>query len=255
MSYTITNLRPAQTYGISSAEYIKKTPHALFMTKTHGLGSGIYGVIKTPKMVHEINNDPVRKEELQTELVLQNPVILDTNEKFANFIQLSRYLMDICEAQINFKREDYNALTPYLQHYNLIRQTICPLSNNIVSAFSGFTKAYKAANIGDFLRQPINYLLEGPYDGIYNYNDNGNAFLTGSVAFIHHNPRHQKYAFDPEGPFLQPGSTLRGGALNIRQSPLKQAKHFKLNTIKKGLDNNKWICAKRINGIKYWKKL
>ena len=253
MSYTITNFRPSRT-AVSSSEYIKKTGNLLNMTKTHGLGSGIYGIIKTPEMLHEINIT-IRRNELPTEIVLKNPVILDTNEKLGNFIQLSRYLMGICEAHINRKPDVYRTLSGQLQDYNLIRQNICPSSNSIVSAFNGFTKAYKAANIGDFLRQPINYLLEDHYDGIYNSSNDGNSFSTGSVAFIHLNPRHQKYAFDPEGPFLQPGSTLRGGALNIRQSPLKQAKHFKLNTIKKGLDNNKWICAKRINGIKYWKKL
>ena len=253
MSYTITNFRPFET-DVSSSEYIKKTGNLLNMTKTHGLGSGIYGVIKTPKMIHEINTT-IRQSEIPTELVLQNPLILDTNEKFGNFIQLSRYLMGICEAQINRKPDVYRALSGQLQHYNLIRQNICPSSNSIVSAFTGFTKAYKAANIGDFLRQPINYLLEGHYDGIYNSSNDGNSFSTGSVAFIHHNPRHQKQAFDPEGAFLQPSFVLRGGSINIRQSPLKQAKHFKLNTIKKGIDNNKWICAKRINGIKYWKKL
>ena len=41
-----------------------------------------------------------------------------------------------------------------------------------------------------------------------------------------------------------------------RQAPTESAKNFNLNTIKKGQDKKtEYIIAKKINGIKYWKKL
>ena len=41
-----------------------------------------------------------------------------------------------------------------------------------------------------------------------------------------------------------------------RQAPIEAAKNFNLNTIKKGQDKKtEYIIAKKINGIKYWKKL
>tara|TARA_B100000678_G_scaffold274086_1_gene264920 strand:- start:607 stop:732 length:126 start_codon:yes stop_codon:yes gene_type:complete len=40
----------------------------------------------------------------------------------------------------------------------------------------------------------------------------------------------------------------------MRKSPQKPAKYYKLNTIQKGVDKKKWICAKRKNNVKYWKK-
>ena len=39
------------------------------------------------------------------------------------------------------------------------------------------------------------------------------------------------------------------------KAPKIGAKKFRLNTIKRGLDNNKWVCSKRRNGTKYWRKL
>ena len=40
-----------------------------------------------------------------------------------------------------------------------------------------------------------------------------------------------------------------------RLAPNKPAKEFNMNTIKVGLDKNKYIVAKKTNGTKYWKKL
>lgn len=40
-----------------------------------------------------------------------------------------------------------------------------------------------------------------------------------------------------------------------RQAPKTPAKEFNMNTIKKGLDKNNYIVAKKTNGVKYWKKL
>lgn len=40
-----------------------------------------------------------------------------------------------------------------------------------------------------------------------------------------------------------------------RQAPKTPAKEFNMNTIKKGLDKNNYIVAKKTNGTKYWKKL
>lgn len=40
-----------------------------------------------------------------------------------------------------------------------------------------------------------------------------------------------------------------------KQAPKTPAKQFNMNTIKKGLDKNNYIVAKKTNGVKYWKKL
>ncbi len=41
----------------------------------------------------------------------------------------------------------------------------------------------------------------------------------------------------------------------VRVSPKEKASTFKMHTIKKGLDKNLYIVSKKINGVKYWKKL
>ena len=42
----------------------------------------------------------------------------------------------------------------------------------------------------------------------------------------------------------------------VRKAPTEPAKNFNLNTIKKGQDKKtEYIVSKKINGVKYWKKL
>ena len=41
-----------------------------------------------------------------------------------------------------------------------------------------------------------------------------------------------------------------------KKAPIKPAKEFNMNTIKKGQDKKtEYIVSKKINGVKYWKKL
>ena len=213
--FTITNFRP-NGKEISSSEYIKKAHGPLLMHKSHGLGSGIYGVITTTDKMRSILEVHERKYELQSDFELHKPLILDTNEKQASFIEMSTYLMDLCEARINKKKEDYVKLSASFKKFKLIREHMFPNSETINDSVKQFIKDYNSAKIGDFLRQPINYFLESGYDGIYNSSDDGNSFYRGSVIFIHHEPRHQKYAFNPPIT-IQPGNKLMENRSVLRE--------------------------------------
>ena len=80
MSYTIINFRPKWT-DLSSSEYIKKKP-ILDITKTHGLGSGIYGIIDTKDESYK-QKSLTRPHEIQTSIPIDNPLILNTNNKIS----------------------------------------------------------------------------------------------------------------------------------------------------------------------------
>ena len=75
MEYKITNYRPPIN-EMSSSEYIKKTHSMLNITKTHGLGSGVYGVIKDKLPF----NDRAGRE-LETDLVFRKQFIAFLKEK------------------------------------------------------------------------------------------------------------------------------------------------------------------------------
>jgi hypothetical protein len=226
MPYQIDNYYPPEAQ-VSAAEFIKKTGGPLNITKTHGLGSGIYGIIHgTP------NKDYTRSNWLVHVATMRNPVILDTDEKTAAFIHFSQTLIDFVEAYISRGAP----AAQLLDQLNLVLPTLTPIaqylfpkvattSQGLYNAFSSvlnrFATAYKNARHGDFLYQPINYLLMPVgYDGIYNSSPDGNTFAKGSVYFNGANPRHQKYAFDLQGPKLPLGNQLIqvGGRRIFRKS-------------------------------------
>lgn len=193
--YEIDNYRP-DGKALSAAEFIKKTAGRLNFTKTHGLGSGIYG------LVHGTINQRTSSEMITT-LRLVNPVILDTDSKTARFIEFSQYLMKVVEEYVNqttpikLITADINSEQPKIDR---VFSDLFPLVNiSIFKILNKYKTDYNKAEIGDFLYHPINYLLQSKYDGIYNSSPNGNTFATGSVVFSDINPRHQKQAFDKEG--------------------------------------------------------
>lgn len=195
----------SHVYELSSSEYVKKTPPGyLNMTKTHGIGSGIYGLTTA---IHE------HGKTLKETLTLETPVILNTNDKTQSFISLAQFMMETVEIFINKKGklafEEKKAEIPDFQN---IADILAPdLTVKVVQAINNFIKDYKKASVGDFLRQPTNYLFEdGGYDGIYNSSPAGNSFAVGSIQFRHIKPRHQKYGFEPKIPGEIPGLLPEG---------------------------------------------
>ena len=180
------------SYKLSSSEYVKKTHAGLHMTKTHGIGSGIYGLT---------TNTPQQNWVLKEELTITNPLVLDTDRKTADFILLARFMMETAEVHINQEGKDQAmAKNAQLPNFRAIANTLAP-DLNITDAIKRFIADYRSADVGDFLRQPTNYLFEDSgYDGIYNSSQTGNSFALGSIKFTHIRPRHQKYAFEPETP-------------------------------------------------------
>lgn len=86
----IYNYRP-RNFEVSSAEYIKKTTGKLDMTRTHGLGSGIYGITSYEQ----------REDESMTAIMLKKPLNI-TDEKMDSYLtDVSVWLIDIVEKTIN----------------------------------------------------------------------------------------------------------------------------------------------------------
>ena len=203
MSYIIINFRPFDTY-LSSSEYIKKTKFNLDIHKSHGLGSGIYGLI--PTQSNYITQATQRKYEIKTKLTLNNPYEINTNKQLSRFIELSNWLILQCEEIIN-KNLIIDKMID-IEIPDIIKEITIELFNNkiyinlLLYVIFNFVEDYQQAEIGDFIKQPINYLLEPYYDGIYNHCSHGNLFSTGSIKFRDINIRHQKGNFDKEGSFL-----------------------------------------------------
>ena len=234
MEYKITNYRPPIN-EMSSSEYIKKTHSNLNITKTHGLGSGVYGVIKDNLPF----NDRAGRE-LETNLVLYKPVIIRSDEELGDYITLSTFVAEIVESLINSAKVDNvdekarmkasaNARLSS-EEGKIIKEILKHLAPNanLIEGIKSFLTAYNKAKIGDFVHQPMNYILK-LYDGIYNDNNNGNTFSMGSVKFIDVNPRHQKGKFDMK-PYIEPGNNLieiRGGKKTKKSRKMRKSKKTK----------------------------
>ena len=221
MPYLIDNYRPAGT-NVSSSEFIKKTAGGLNITKTHGLGSGIYGLkhgTKTPR---------AGVETLTTHEIM-NPVILDTNAKSALFIEFTQFFNELIEKYINGSLKGAAVMASIDSNKDLLDRAFSELfpdlegtpKANLNRAIIAFSTAYKGAVVGDLLWQPINYLLKPKYGGIFNSSEDGNTLDRGSVLFVAVQPRHQKQAFNHEGAFIPFGRKLvlmAGGRRKSRRS-------------------------------------
>lgn len=246
--YIIYNYRPRR-YDLSSSEYIKKG-NMLDITRTHGLGSGIYGVTTSEE----------REDETITPITLINPIIIQNDEMDSNLSTISIWLIDMVEQtiklgklqaalrkaegcdnediiisiqrDIELKKDKYTQIKSQEQVNNIIFITNNLLGNieddtdvntevrcKLFGAINGFVKDYSRTRMGDFLLQPINYfLISYGYDGIYNASPSGNTFARGSVAFININMRDQKQAFGT--PYLETGKNLVYNGSNLDECPL-----------------------------------
>ena len=241
--YIIYNYRPRR-YDLSSSEYIKKG-NRLDITRTHGLGSGIYGVTTSEE----------REDETITPIPLINPIIIQNDDMDSNLSTISIWLIDMIEQTIKLgklqaalrkaEKDGDDDMISFIQHdivsekgiYTELKSPdrindIIFITNNLLGnttddtdintevrcklfgAINGFVKDYSRAKMGDFLLQPINYfLISYGYDGIYNASSSGNTFARGSVAFININMRDQKQAFG--SPYLEAGKNLIYNGSNL----------------------------------------
>jgi hypothetical protein len=185
----------------------------LNITQTHGIGSGIYGV--TQKCCYD------RPDELKISLKLMNPLIIKDEIEDSIFSQISIWLIRSVENAVNLGKarsllskssgDEYEELEQRIHQYNedkiilnrekievdemrkqLMPNTIHKSLNSVINSFIG---DYSKSSYGDFLKQPINYLMDGCYDGIYNESVSGNTFNRGCILYMEQNPRHQHQAF------------------------------------------------------------
>ena len=219
-------------YDASSAEYItKKRPDVnLNITMTHGIGSGLYGVTD----YEERPGSTVNTLMLETPLIIDNDILdgyltdisvwmieivqLTINKgKDANRLKIAKEANDniletSIQTEINTKTSSINSLKSDGKVNDIIDKTY-RLFNNTTSgtpneterlairsklfgAIKGFINDYSSAKVGDFLLQPINYLLQKEgYDGEYNSSETGDTFSRGSIMFFTRNPRNQQRAF------------------------------------------------------------
>jgi hypothetical protein len=211
MEYKIYNFRPFGT-DLSSSEMIKKKPSILKPTLTHCLGSGIYGIIdKTRENIQDKINDNIEKE-----LILEKPFIINNNEELSVYIIFARAITELCVCLKNIKKSDTrdekakDLLEIIKKNTEIINNTVNKIEYvDILQHIITFIKQYTNMNNGDFITQPINFVLyRNGYDGIYNNCDNGDNFARGSVKYDYRNPRHQKWAFGLEDPYLKEDKNL-----------------------------------------------
>jgi hypothetical protein len=230
MSVLIDNYRPSGN-PLSAAEFIRKTSHKLDITKTHCLGSGIYG------LVHGTEVEDRHKREVMETLRLENPVKLETDAETSDFSWFSINFTELVEEIINSEEviDDRTILAKIsekdlvnTERYEILKSSLRGISDPrqaIFDAIRNFKKQYESANLGDFLYQPINYLLvPAHYDGIYNSSRNGNVFSTGSVKFSGLKPRNQKYAMNERFKFLEAPKKLMPLAGGKRKKTLRRNK-------------------------------
>jgi hypothetical protein len=185
----------------------------LNITQTHGIGSGIYGV--TQKCCY------TRPDELKTSLRLMIPLIIKDDIEDGIFSQISIWLIRSVENAINLGKarsllskssgDEYEDLEQRIHQYNKtktilnreknevdeLRKQLMPntIHKSLNSVINSFISDYSKSSFGDFLKQPINYLMDGCYDGIYNESISGNTFNRGCILYMEQNPRHQHQAF------------------------------------------------------------
>jgi len=239
MSYLIDNYRPKGT-ELSSAEFIKKTAGALSITKTHGLGAGVYG------LVHGTKTERAGVEILSTHEIT-NPVLLDANHKTAMFIEFTQYFNDLIEKYIYGTLKGSGVTTSIDSNEEFLVSVFATLfpqlggdaKSNILRSLKAFSGAYRVAAVGDFLWQPINYLLMPTYKGIYNSSEEGNTLDRGSVLFYANEPRHQKQAFNREGAFVPAGKKLV--AMGGLYSGLRRSRSNRSSALRTKRANRKYI--------------
>lgn len=183
------------THFITSSEYIKKVKDKdLHMTKSHGLGSGLYGlvILKNNKKGIEKNIDNVDEVyKIQSKKIFEisKPLIIFNNYEDSYITTISIWLIEICESII--KKEDKTFLKLCKQYKNIQDlKKYFKITNDLYNVINSFITDWKNENT-NYLKQPINYLLEPQYNGIFNKSNNGNKFNRGSISFIDVNPRKQ----------------------------------------------------------------
>lgn len=202
-----------------SAEFIRRKS-VLKMNISHGLGSGIYGLVRgTDQRVRPaLDNMKVLYQ-------MMNPVVIKTDDELSCFTSLSVGLIEACESLVNSDGDPRgkDAILTKLCEDWLNDPKCSSFLNKIVKAnpdgkniltllhttVDQWVHDYRNANEGDYLYQPINYFLMGHYDGVYNKCRNGNTFAQGSVFFKpdSHIPREQNSASSHEYKLL-PGKKL-----------------------------------------------
>ena len=180
MRYFIDNYRPVVdkqddlTY-LQPCEYIiVEQDKKILFSKNYTLGTGIYGFI------HGTLYDTL---DIKTVIEILNPVILDTDEKYKFFFNIKFWLQDMIETIIHNKRQKHYELLLVQDNIEATIDLIMPESKQIKIAINEFINEYENICCKTVIKQPINYLLDTNYDGVYIDCSIGRQLNTQSVKF------------------------------------------------------------------------
>ena len=211
--------------NLSTSEVIAHGELSEQMTQ-HGLGSGIYGFID------KSNSGQYGNYKYETNIIMNNCVIIDSKYKLGKFIQLSTAINKICfevytllsqnrDAVFDMFIPQITAVIEPIEVTAVMQQlTIEIIIIGIMRFINDYSALMSYSSEGEnYIVMPINYLLEGLYDGIYNPQSDNPA--NGSVAYIYTNPRSYKRAFGrPDG------ATLKGRLIHnqlLKLNPIVKA--------------------------------
>jgi hypothetical protein len=194
----ITNF--AQYPTLSASEVISVGDLQSQMT-SHGLGSGIYGFINHSNAESTLYHSYTFKTVIQ----MINPYIIETKEHLSCFSFFSTILNNVVfkiknkslkpsEVLEIFEENGFYCSDSSISSFNEIDVPVVLFSSigkfKLLDAIQRFITDYillESITENNFIVMPINYLLHGLYDGIYNLaNDTANG---GSVYFDYSNPR------------------------------------------------------------------
>ena len=196
MNCTIINFTEHEK--LSTSEVIAHGDLSAQMTQ-HGLGSGIYG------FVDKNSAGEYKGYKYVTDIRMENCFIIDSKAKLGIFIQLSTTINQLCFTLYNLylsgdntfdmfipdivaviSKIDVPSIMPRLPFLKIIEGIRMFVDDYILLMSTPYEKEH-------YIAMPINYILAGLYDGIYNLESDNPA--NGSVAYSYTNPRSCKRAF------------------------------------------------------------
>lgn len=196
--FSITNFTDYPT--LSTSEVISRGDLKSHMT-SHGLGSGIYGFINPLNSSTSLYKSCKNK----TLITMDSPYIISTTNHLSCFSFFSTILNEvvseikdnICKiGDVVDKFESFgfeftdSSIVGYDEDYNRILLFESIGRTKLLYSIEKFIDDYNLLETmtGDnYIVSPINYLLHGLYDGIYN--EANDTASVGSVKYIYTNPR------------------------------------------------------------------
>lgn len=167
--------------GGNASEFIQ--PKGIINITSHGLGSGIYGVTSGYLANNRaISTNPATE---QYTFVIQNPYVLDSNQKCDVYIKSSKFLLNELDFKLRIAPEKKINITDiavkFIDQFDISRD----LTDTVVFALEKFQYDYN--HMSDYVAMPIVYILkELGYDGIVGINSVCDSWNKGNIKFINY---------------------------------------------------------------------